>query len=67
MNSDFPFIVLCRAVRPTTGTYVTIKVPEEYNDVNKANQWIGEQFDYQFIPLHYDCVTPEVAEEALRV
>jgi hypothetical protein len=67
MNDDFPFIVLCRAIRPTTQTYITVKVPEDCENVNQANQWIGEQFDWQFIPVQYDVVTPEVAEETLRV
>ena len=46
--------VVCQAIRPTTNSTITIMLP--YNigtDPFDCNQWVGEEFDWQFIPTDY--------------
>lgn len=67
MNNQFPFVILCRAVRPTTNSWVTIQVPDMYDTPEKAAIWVGKELNYNFIPMQFDVVTPEVAEMELRL
>ena len=46
--------VVCQALRPTTNSTMTIMIP--YNigtDPYDCAQWVGEEFDWQFIPMSY--------------
>lgn len=65
--NKFPFVILCRAVRTTTDSWVTIQVPDVYDTPEKAAAWVGKELGYMFIPMQFDVVTPEVAEEELRI
>lgn len=65
--NNFPFVILCRAIRPTTNSWVTIIVPNEYDTPEKAAAWVGPALGYHFIPMHFDLVTPEVAAQELSV
>lgn len=67
MTSNFPFVILCRAVRTTTNSWITIQVPDQYDTPEKAAAWVGQELNYNFIPMQFDVVTPEVAEEELRI
>lgn len=62
-----PYVILCRAVRASTNTWITIEVPQENNDPTKATAWVCEEFNYQFIPMRYDLVTPEIAQQELGI
>ena len=46
--------VICQAVRPTTNSKITGMVPQHVgtNPCDCA-QWIGEEFDWQFIPMSF--------------
>ena len=53
--------ILCKAIRPSTGSTIEIEIPwdivqsvEIAKDVTLATQWIGEQFDWQFIPTSFE-------------
>ena len=61
------FVILCRALRVSTNSWITIVVPEENNDPEKATAWVCKEFNYQFIPMRYDLVTPEVAQQELTI
>lgn len=52
--------VYCKVVRPSTGSELSIEIPEDI--VRKvegimspapACDWIGEEFNWQFIPLKF--------------
>ena len=51
--------VICQAVRPTTNSKITVMVPQHVgtNPCDCA-QWIGEEFDWQFIPMSFE-IKPE--------
>jgi len=51
--------VICQAIRPTTNSTMTIMIP--YNigtDPYDCAQWVGEEFDWQFIPMSFE-ISPE--------
>ena len=42
--------VICRAFRPSTGTFINMEIPTEIgNDHFTVAQWIGEKTNWQFI------------------
>ena len=52
--------ILCKAVRPSTGSTIEIEIPEDVvqrvdfnQDITLATQWIGEEFNWQFIPTSF--------------
>ena len=61
--------VYCKVVRPSTGSELTVEIPEdivremnttqnattacEWGMIYKGIHWIGEEFDWQFIPLEF--------------
>lgn len=53
--------VLCTAVRPSTQSSIEIVLPNEVveeveksGDITKAADWIGNEFNWQFIPLKFE-------------
>jgi len=56
---SFPFAtVICKAIRPTTNSTITVPIPVNIGtDPFDCNQWIGEEFDWQFIPMEYEFIT----------
>ena len=53
--------VLCTAVRPSTQSSVEVVLPDEVveeveksGDIAKATDWIGNEFNWQFIPLKFE-------------
>lgn len=47
--------VICKAMRPTTESIIRITIPEEIGTNPYAcTIWLGEEFDWQFIPVSYD-------------
>jgi hypothetical protein len=52
--------VYCKVVRPSTGSELSIEIPEDIvREVNAAQDtatvvdWIGEEFNWQFVPLKF--------------
>tara|TARA_B100001013_G_scaffold229143_1_gene140553 strand:- start:465 stop:653 length:189 start_codon:yes stop_codon:yes gene_type:complete len=55
--------VLCHAVRLTTNSKITIEIPPHVGaDPYACVQWIGEEFDWAFIPMHIE-IKPEKNNE----
>ena len=59
--------VMCKAVRPTTGSSIEVEIPADIvkqvevdGDHSIAVDWIGNEFDWQFIPMNFE-VTKESA------
>ena len=51
--------VVCQAIRPTTDSIITIIVPQRIGtDPYDCAQWVGEEFDWQFIPMSFE-IKPE--------
>ena len=51
--------VVCQAIRPTTDSIITIIVPQRIvTDPYDCAQWVGEEFDWQFIPTSFK-IEPE--------
>jgi len=51
--------VICQAIRPTTDSTITIIVPQRIGtDPHDCAQWVGEEFDWQFIPMSFK-IEPE--------
>ena len=53
--------VLCTAVRPSTQSSIEVVLPDEVveeveksGDITKAADWIGNEFNWQFIPLKFE-------------
>jgi len=45
-------VITCKAMRPSTGSVINVEIPTEIgNDPFAIAQWIGEKFNWQFIPL----------------
>ena len=56
--------ILCKATRPSTGSTIEIEIPEDVvqrvdfnQDITLATQWIGEEFNWQFIPTSFENFT----------
>jgi len=58
--------VICRAVRPSTGSVIAVEIPE--NIVQAAEEslshsiavdWIGKEFNWQFIPQGFEIEIPD--------
>ena len=46
--------ILYKAFRPTTESIIKGEIPEEVGtDTEDCVQWIGEEYDWQFIPLEF--------------
>ena len=52
--------VICKAVRPTTGSKIEVVIPEdivkessEANDPTIMVQYLGEEFNWDFIPMQF--------------
>lgn len=52
--------VYCKVVRPSTGSELSVEIPEDIvrevnatQDTATAVDWIGEEFNWQFIPLKF--------------
>jgi hypothetical protein len=52
--------VMCKAIRPTTGSTIEVEIPESVaravdvcGDITIACGWIGKEFNWQFIPLSF--------------
>ena len=51
--------VVCQAIRPTTDSIITIIVPQRIGtDPYDCAQWVGEEFDWQLIPMRFE-IKPE--------
>ncbi len=53
--------VFCIAVRPSTQSSIEVLLPDEVveeveksGDITKAADWIGNEFNWQFIPLKFE-------------
>jgi hypothetical protein len=53
--------LICVAVRNTTGSVLRVEIPDDVrdaseaaNDVSIAAQWVGEEFNWQFIPMKFE-------------
>ena len=56
--------VICQAIRPTTNSTITIMVPKHIGtDPYDCAQWVGEEFDWAFIPSRFE-ITLENNNEA---
>ena len=46
--------VICQAIRPTTNSTIKILIPCNIGtDPYDCTQWVGEEFDWQFIPMSF--------------
>ena len=53
-----PTKILYKAFRPTTESVVKGEIPEEVGtDPEDCVQWIGEEYDWQFIPAEFKIIT----------
>lgn len=64
--------VICKAVRPSTGTKIDLVVPDEVaqesseaNDPTIMVQYVGEEFNWNFIPMQFIFSTdlPDISVE----
>ena len=56
--------VLCKAMRPTTNSIIRIMIPQHIGtDPYACTQWIGEEFDWQFVPMKYELRSEETNEK----
>jgi hypothetical protein len=55
MEEKFEFVVFCTCVRNTTNTRLTIPLPPEVTP-EKVIDYIGNEFNWQFIPTGVECV-----------
>lgn len=62
--------ILCKAIRLSTGSTIEIEIPEDvvqrydFNQaVTVATQWIGEEFNWQFIPTSFENFTKMCQDE----
>ena len=55
------FVVFCNCVRPQTGTKMTIPLPPEVT-AEMIVDYIGNEFNWQFIPLGFQVVPREAVE-----
>ena len=50
--------LLCKTIRPTTNTILMVKVPHDVisasHEWTDIAQWIGEEFNWQFIAMGYE-------------
>lgn len=53
--------VVCTAVRPSTQSSIEVVLPNEVveeveksGDITKATGWVGNEFNWQFIPLKFE-------------
>ena len=47
--------VICKAIRPTTESTITVTIPADIGtDPYACTQWLGEEFDWQFITMSYE-------------
>ncbi len=53
--------VFCTAVRPSTQSSIEVVLPDELvdeveksGDITKAADWIGNEFNWQFIPMKFE-------------
>jgi len=53
--------VMCKAVRPTTGSSIEVEIPADIvkqvevdGDHSIAVDWIGNEFGWQFIPMSFE-------------
>ena len=52
--------VMCKVIRPITNSTICVFIPVDIGtDPFDCAQWIGEEFDWQFIPLEYNFVTSQ--------
>ena len=56
MNEDG--IMICRAIRPTTKTWITIRIPPKHLTATpeEAVQYVLDEFKCQFIPMEFKWV-----------
>jgi len=64
--------VVCKVIRPSTGTKMEVVIPEdiaqessEANDPTIMVQYIGEEFNWDFLPLQFIFTTdlPDISVE----
>lgn len=66
--SDQKFTVICKAVRPTTNSIIKVEIPvDECKTPKDAVDYVGNLFNWQFVPLEFTVVTSEVAEQELGI
>ena len=52
--------VICKAIRPTTESTITVTIPAHIGtDPYACTQWLGEEFNWWFIPLSYKVINEE--------
>jgi hypothetical protein len=56
-------VIVCKAMRPSTGSKIEIQMPfqvvqsvQTTNDITLATEWVGKEFDWQFIPMSFEIV-----------
>ena len=53
--------VICKAIRPTTESTITVTIPAHIGtDPYACTQWLGEEFNWWFIPLSYEVINEEM-------
>ena len=53
--------VICKAIRPITDSIIRVTIPAEIGtDPYACTQWLGEEFDWQFIPMSYEFKNEEM-------
>ena len=66
--SDQKFTVICKAVRTTTNSSIKVEIPmDECKTPTEAVDYVGNLFNWQFVPLEFAVVTREVAEQELEI
>jgi len=53
--------VVCKALRPSTGSTIEIQMPfnvvqsvQTTNDITLATEWVGKELGWQFIPMSFE-------------
>lgn len=66
--NDQKFTVICKAVRPTTNSSIKVEIPvDECKTPTEAVDYVGNLFNWQFVPLEFAVVTSEVAKQELEI
>ncbi len=66
--SEEKFTIICKAVRPSTNSSIKIEIPvDECKTPKEAVDYVGNLFNWQFVPLEFAVVTSEVAKQELEI
>ena len=62
MNKE---IMICRAIRPDTKTWITVRIPPEHSAIGENGiptdgiQYVLDQFQCQFVPMSLEVLNDE--------